>query len=93
MNTDLSKLKRGDWISFKYGFGSLDWVVLENFPEQNAVRIVPQGWCVSSSRTFCYEELNNSYHGRVIKIGKGRYRWWRWILFPFLDVICPYSKP
>jgi hypothetical protein len=81
----MDKLEIGDWILMKYGFDFHEWYVYEISGEK--IRLGKKSWCVRSSSWFDISEVRSRSH----YLGKGKFRWW-WLILPWRDVVCPFSK-
>jgi hypothetical protein len=82
------ELKPGDYFFTKYGFSIVEFYVTENHPSYKLLFVRNRKWLVSAFTTLDYKKINP-----LIYIGKGKKRWWRFLLPLFADLIPIYSKP
>lgn len=83
-------LQPGDWVIMTYGFKKHAFYVLAVAGDQ--VLLGKPNWCVSSAKWFSQEEILGPAH-RASYWGRGQPRLLRFLLFPLVDLISPYSKP
>lgn len=83
-------LQIGDWVNCSFGFGRCDFYVLDLDEVSQMRRYGCKSWLVADAE---WGLLQSRHFDNAIYLGRGKRRWW-WYLLPGLNqLICPFTNP